>query len=570
MSPQWPCPVMHVQRAKVLTTLATLLAVTLAGCSGAGEAIEVPAPEWRSGFAWSYAYNESWEYVYSENGEEENYTDSEDGRFIRQVMNTTTIAGEKPVYVSVKQEADRNRGRLDIVYQADLGRVPFGYSYSTNCSESICNPSLLLDFYEADEGEATWPPYLDFPLSTGKSWGDIIDLGEVDDDDFSISIGAAVEGAAVVDLPCGPTKTAKVNIITRPTNLADFEAMIRKEAAEEGFQVDALDIVFEERETVYYSADYQAIVKREVVGTERFYARGIDPEGEPFEFESSGHQKTTEILDGARLSSLPEVPLAELVNYMMGKDQLADPGCLDEAAVVYNIKIDPKAITVNAGEGESATYGVKLDGVESLPDGHTLKWRVSNPSGQAIYSHTGPQLKVALDAPGMHRVDVEAVNGETLVSADAGTLTGDWIATSRLTCPAATTFGVPPCDIGQIPMAPGIKSLIVRAVPTGALGAVPGSSMRVYDSFGQSIIGNADGNGYKVEVTNFDDYLIDGSDWTMQYSHSVGVQSDIDMEITAIYGAPSAVVIAMEGAEPGHIREAPGRTGLRSLERLPW
>lgn len=555
-----PCSGMQTGKSGVALTIASLLAITLAGCSTVGEPIDVEAPSWRSGFSWSYIYDEEWTFSFNDNGERDNDTDSDTGRFVRQVMNTTLEAGDKPVYVLVEQDTDRNAGRLRIRGQADLGNVDFAHAYSSHCTQSKCTGSVDLDFYDDDELQL--PPYLDFPLHAGKSWGAVVDMNEYDDgEDWALSIGAAVEGAAMVELPVGVTKAAKINMIVRPSNMAAFQADLRDEAAEEGYIIDALDLRFEQRETIYYSPEYQAIVKRDVIEVESTYARGSDPDGEPFEFSFDSEYRWSELLDGARLAPAPEVAINDLVPYLSGKVRLVDP--VNETVVVdgYDIRLTPGDAVINAGAGESVAYRVNVDGAESLPNNHTLAWKVTDSEGNVVQTGDGNDFTAAVDRPGRYTVGVEAKQGNSLVSADVATLTADWIATTRLTCPPATSFGFPACDVGVIPMSQGIKALVVRGVPTGPFGAVIGSSMTVYDSLGQDIGGSPDGDGYKVELTEFGDYFIDGSDWTMEYRHSVGTLSDVDMEITALYSSVAMVSTAM-GDE-----RVPA---MRVMDRMPW
>ncbi len=554
---------MQTGRSGVLLTLVSFIAITLSGCSAVGEDIEVEAPSWRSGYAWSYAFTEAFDMVFNENGDKGNHTENDEGRFVRQVTNTTLKAGDKPVYVMVEQSDSRKGGRIRAIAQEDLGYVDYGYGYSTSCVNGNCGGTVDLQLRD-DADAIPWPAYLDFPLKTGKSWGKVIDLSEYDAGAFSVSAAAAVEGAAVVDLPVGPTTAAKVNHVMRPTSMAAFEDEIRAEAAEEGYSVSKLEINMEERETIYYSAQYQAIVKRDVVSTERFYARGTDPEGEPFEFSNDFRYSYSEVLDGARLASAPELSPDEMLPYLTGQAALKDPsgsGVIDGG---YSLVLSPAAAVVNAGAGESATFKVALDGASELPSNHTLHWVITDVAGKSIKTGEGKELTATVSKPGRYAVNVEARQGKSLVSADSGVLSADWIATSRITCPAATVGGIPQCPAGNVPAHTGIKSLTVRAVPTGPLGALPGSAMTVYDADGRSIAGRADGNGYKVEITDFSPYALDGSDWTMLYRHSAGVASDIDMQVEAIYSGNAAMTVATTSLGEERIQV------MRSLERLPW
>ncbi len=525
---------MQIRRATLFMALTSLVTVALAGCASVGGEIEVAAPEWKSGYAWSYAYTEEFEGFYEENGEGDNYTDSEPGRYTNQVVNTTMKAGDEPVYVLLSQYEGRNAG-IRVLSQDDLSRKSFGYGWSRSCVNGQCNGDVDLYLREDDEEDKIWPKYLDFPLKTGKSWGAIVDLSEFDEDDLSISVIAGVEGAAVADLPVGPTTAAKVVFIISPANPMELESMIRAEGEEEGYQVDALDIFYETRETLYFSAEYQNIVQRQVVDTERFYARGSDPDGEPFEFRSEATYTYSEVLDGARLTPGPELAIDEFLPYFAGDRDLIDPNGEGIIAADYTLDVSPARLVVNAGESETASFKANIVGADAIPEEHALSWKLYNAAGKVVKTGDGDQFDVTVSQPGRYAVAVEARQGDDFVTSDGATLTANWIGTTRLSCPVASALGVPSCDAGSVPAFPGIKSLVVRAEPTGQLGATPASSMTVRDALGQSIAGRPDGDGYKVEVTNFDGYYLDRDGWRMDFRHGAGVSSDVDMYVEAIY-----------------------------------
>jgi hypothetical protein len=552
----------------------------MSGCVGGGSAMNVASPIWEAGYSFSYQEQGSYAGASSTQG----HTESEEGDFgpilrVYEVLNTTLRADEDPVYVAAYTTHDRSEedaeeepqaesgtttmraGTLgyaagDVSFvgfrQTDLTEIPAWLELESDCDATGCTQNVGgLQFAESPEYS-----FLQFPLTKGKEWKADVDMPNGDDmfGEMAIRLEARVVGWKKVDTPLGSVKAVRVDWAMKPVDVAKYEREAREEAEDEGVELKKFNIEIERSGSVYFSEEYQTIVKSTYQGEYLVEVSG-EAEGEEFDFSSRGRNAGEQVLEGVQLVAHAERGLDYFARLALGKATLNDPTGLAPEEVLYSLKVSADKTVVNAAEAESISFTAVPEGVQALPAGHKVAWRLLDASGSAIAKGTGLSFSHEFAEPGEYTAVAEAFDEDgKLTTSTSLTVFANYLKTVAVECPTVAAAIGPSqvagqCEEATVPVRAGIQYLKVTADVVGPLSTAPivnQASLVLSDSMGgsQSDSTRTDG-GYSIELMMFLDFGIDGKDWTLQLQHSRGVMEQATYTIDLRYDSMPAAEMPM-------------------------
>jgi hypothetical protein len=539
-----------------------LLVPVFSGCVGFGESVHVEAPQWKAGYSFSYVEKGSYAGAASVNGHSETEEDTYGPQTrVFEVLNTTLEADDDTVFLTAFTISDQNdkeqslasdqkSGERSFVSNAniqfmgfrqrDLQEIYAWLRVDAECTNAGCAPRVTgLEFSDPPE----WT-LLDFPLTTGKRWSytsDDVDLEEEFFGDLPIRFQAKVGGWKTVDTPLGKIKAVRVDWTFKPTDIDAYEERIKAEAREEGAKLTKFNIDLERSGTLYYSPEYQTTVQSTQRGTYLLEIQGSE-DGQEFDLTARGRETHEAVLDGARLLPKTERGLDYIARLYFGKTGLNDPTGAGEA-LRYTLAVAADQTVVNAFEKESVSFTAKPDGVEQLPAGHKVSWRVVGYDGQSVANGEGLAFTHAFDAPGEYDVVAQAHDAKgNLTASGQVTIFANYIGTIPVECPdvmVTLVASTGTCPGIKLPVRDGIQYLKVRAEVASPLGAVPGLNQA------QLVVSDPEGNeqmdplreqgAYEVEVWWFYEYEVGATDWDAQVRHQRGVLEQVTYEVTLLY-----------------------------------
>lgn len=535
-----------------LLLLLTLLIPAFAGCTGNGAPFNVDAPQWAAGYAFAYRIDGHYSYDAKQDGNR----DQESGEIgpdvqVIEVLNTTLLGGKEPAYLVAvgRGELDdpQSRGlhvQLSGVRKDDLAFIRLRVDAASNCNEGTCINTIqgVAPLAAPDD------VYLDFPLTRGKTWAGI--AGDYDGEGFGdemtglefVTTARAV-GRRAIDTPTGRINAIQVDVTTTPTNTDEFLSNVRKQLEAEGGRLDSIGLDASTRTRLWYSPDHLVVVKSETVSTQSAHARGRNEDGKKFDFSFTGNSRINQALTGAKLVPRAERDLAYAARLLFGQTPLLDPSGLSPVPIDYSLDLTASKTRVNAADAENVSFDAKILGVDRLPDGHKISWRIRNLEGNVTAEGAGTNFTVPFREPGEYAVEIEARDAKGNITASDGlSLVADYIRTLRVDCPDVGFSGVAGhCPKQPLPVRVGIQRLTITAKPIGTLPTTPLTSrvLELLDANGRRVARDTSpsSNTYSIEIQNLADRAIDGRDYTMQLLLDRAFLEDAEYSISLLYGS---------------------------------
>lgn len=492
-----------------------LVALSVAGCLDDFGTVE--APDWETGYAFSYAGSGSYrvDAVQTVNGEVVHEVhEQEDGTpfdYFLEVLDDDFDAAGEPVYLSALtvpglEEAMESAGLDGLsvlpvgVRHRDLAMLHPDLSYQQNCLNGVCQTDIDYTFPPSD-GRV----FLDFPLQKGDVWSHT-----EEGDGLNTTVRFEAEGAESVETPIGTFSAVRIAVTVTLDGLDDLLEAARQEAAAEGIEVEELSFDQDARATLWYSPDHGAVVKTATRFEETAHIV-FRQDGDRHESSVDTSAESMERLVGARLIAGPERSEGNIRQVFLGGERLVDP--TGEAVPVggaYGIDLTADRATVNAAESPTVTFTVTP--TEPLPDDHSLQIDLRGPDGVLVASDASDSLQHVVTDPGVFIAQAYALDAAgDRQATDAALLVADYEARVPAAClPAASgTAAALTCDPVSLPVRNGIRSLTVSFVPSGTA-ALP--ELVVTDPMGNDATGAT-----TVHIDDFSGYTVDSDDWSAQW-----------------------------------------------------
>lgn len=526
-----------MDRRSSLPLLAVLALVTVgvAGCLDDFGTVE--APEWKTGYSFAYAGTSSYQVdaVQKENGQvvDEAHEEEEDEPFdyFLEVLDDDYDAAGQPVYLSALTVPAVTEALLEGGFEGpaafpvgvrhrDLAMVYPSTQYQQQCLNDDCESRMDFQFSEPQEDYT----YLDFPLTKGDVWSYTEEGADLD-----VTIRFEAEGAQSVETPAGTYEAVRIAVDLHIDGLDELIADAHAEAAEEGIQVDALELDMDADATIWYSPGLGAVVKTASAYHEYTHVR-FQQDGDTYETTVRIAAEGQEVLTGARPVQGPERSATNIMQVFVGGERLIDP--TGEAAPVdgaYDLHLSADRYQLNAAEAETVAFTATP--TQTLPGGHSLRIELRGPEGDVVATGTGASLEHRFDDPGVFIAHADAYDADGARQAsDAVAVVADYRATVPVDCAPVSTGAVQAlaCDAVPLPVRNGIRSLEVRAVPSDTT-VLP--ELVVTDPMGGETTGD-DG----VRIEDFSGYTVDGRDWTARWQPGAAVLEQGHLEIHLAHG----------------------------------
>lgn len=557
-------------RNRTLLVLALLLAVALAGCGARGEPATVEAPTWHAGYTWSH--DGTARYVFEEafGDERENGTGSADFVRTERVVNTGLDADGEPVYLTV-QRFDAEPGAdevgiptspvLSAYRQSDLKPVDVEGMRRESCSSrGPCSVALEGVALDDERPEDVWLP---FPLRTGDTWGGTYELYG---GDIQMRYTAEAGRMRTVETPLGKVDALRIDVRHRPVDLDGAIREFEEEAREEGYMVEDLRIDVRRDQVMYYSPAYQTVVSGVNTGQDLFSASFPDGEGGRVEARSESRYEERFVLSGARLVAGPELALEEIADLLRPDADLGDVAGVPVPEATYKVAVAVLDGEVNAFEQEAGRFEARVEGAETPPEGHELRWSLLR-GDRVVATATGQVFEPAPEDPGRYAVVLEALDAEgTVVASAGGGLVAHYEGRVDLSCDVVRVdlgpFGVGVCDEVPVPVHPGVRS--VRVVATASGPPNPTAEFVVEDAIGRPVPVREEGDRFVVDLESFDGTNVGAEPWSATWDALAGVLEGIVLDVRVDYGeAPASSVAEPEPDDAGPVSWGQGRLGHR-------
>lgn len=568
-------------------------AATLSGCLTGGTVQNVEAPNWSSGYAWSWnTTGEAREVFYMKVGDEKPEQREEQGPLpplseTVEVLNTTLNLHEEPVYLTgywnnrmqgaspecynpggdypgVPEVCDAGEpaAMLTTFRKSDLSELPLSYQTHFECHNSACKTKIS-NLRVMDTPDY---PLLDFPLDSGKSWGGPLDRENSEDPRLDWEYQARVTGTRSVSTAVGSMDSVRVEVVVRPANLAEYKEAILDDAEEEGVQVDSFDYRTSIRTVIYYSEEAQMIVRADSERVEEIQARFVE-DGEAHEIRAHESRTTSTVLTGVQLYERPERNLDYAARLVFGEIPIADPaGVLPDPRRV-TVSIRPDVPNLNVFDETDARFHANITDSEDNSSQLDVKWTVFDYERDVVADGEGTTFTASFELPGMYGVQAEIVDpasGAVLAAKEVpfevyldGTYT-----LNRLV--DVLFFDTGDSEL-ELPVLPGIQRLEVSA-DAGGLGFV--QTLRVFDAEGNSV-GTDTGSQAEVQVVDFSDYFVSDEPWRVEWDSTVvGALEFVELHIVERYtGDPLADAEEPDdGSASGGIMDVVGESAAGSTD----
>lgn len=547
------------ERAPTILLIATMLVPLLSGCVAIGFLDEpATAPDWEAGYTWEHERSGHVEVEATRDGEtvEEEDRDIDPLTVNRTVVNTTLEADEEPVYVLAKR-LEQGGGAatfLEAVRQRDLAPVPlWGTTVPAACTAEGCTRDGSYTLGDPPE----WT-FLDFPLVPGKTWTIEPDAP---DDGVRFQVNAEVGSPTTADLPIGPTGIIPVTFTLEPLNLDEELEEARRKMNDHGAQIDRLEAEIDVEKEIGWSQTHQTAALVERRGHLEALIAGTDEDGESLDRTFRVTATSRDELASATLQAGPERAPEEVdvdgPGWMLSPPQASlsidasetdggDPG----GSGGFWISADD--YNPNAAEGEEVEFTV-----HGADDASRVRWSIRHADHGEIGQGEGARLEHTVTDPGQHLVTAELVDDDgEVVDRDELSILAWWSSETEMSCPLAAGDGVMACDPVTFPVASGVDGMGVYLQPDGVTARQ--GEIRLLDA-DDEVVATADGPSYAIEIDDFDDAAVDGSDWSLEYaprataldSPTVTVQARYTETMDDASGSGSSAGILGTGPTPG-------------------
>ncbi len=536
-----------------LGAAATLMvvAITSAVVMADGDEFDaIKAPQWQAGYAFAYDVTGEIEYMLDVPGEASGGDSFGFGPLPieKEILSTQFDLDGKPLYVGaatfplghfLAQGMDFEFPDLAVYPTADRKSdlSPVGVQISDAGDDLEFGPDAPIT-------------YLDFPLQHGKRWSSTMKVAELfGQTDFlegteymdldEVLVQGEVGSMHTLDLPIGTVEAVRVDISYTPIGLQKAVAQARSDAEKFGVDVERLNVQLGVHEIAYYAPEYQSIVKDQFV-VRALVDAALNYDGDHWEVYTEATGTALVELTGARLLKGPEQSTSDILRILRGEAPVADAHGEIIPESTYDLFLEDNVRLVNAASSPSLTYSTDISGVDALPTGHKIVFKMIAGDGSTYKTSSGaPSWDVVVDEPGSYTVVAQAIAGDGRVFAqDSMPLVANWHQTINGGCPLVSSSTMIPCQEVDLPVNHGVDHLTLAAYANGT--SVTYGQLNVY-SDSDSYQGSRDGDGaYRVSIDEFNARDI-GRSWTGAYS-SFGLGERVDYVIDIIYGVSEPIV----------------------------
>ncbi len=528
--------------------------ITLAGCAGTEKVQDfgtVEAPSIMAGYAYAYDVSGSIEFEAIATMDGEVMAEETDSMviptmplFVMQILNTS-FGPNGSFYLGAARFADAPNGMsFGDVDAPVFGKLPVAIRKSDLAPFSVttrqtqqCEGGCRLATTSIEVDSATpLDPYLDFPLTAGKTWINQIDLG----------FGLEAPGMQMIirSTAIGPQTLQVLNQSVEAIHiehrfaLPGGDALAKAMAAEmeaNGAEDVEVQLHLDGVVDSYYAESFQNVVREtsrsKVVADVAFTVEGMAGESHLMMAIDMNVD-----LSGATLEADPEMDMTGIAAFLDGAQSIKQPGATMTAGT-YSVQVSADKAEFNVAEAEPITFTV--DAVPAIPEGDVARYTVSDAEGKLVTSGTGETFEVLFAKPGLYQVVVQAVNEGGIVQAiDAMLVAADYEATVDLTCGNVVLSALPnsnTCTSAAIPLtsAKGLQGVTITINADNPLAY--GGTFRITDDEG-TIVEKAAGDGDGFTLEELSSLAIGADGWTATWHREAALLEDASVTMVFDYG----------------------------------
>lgn len=485
----------------------------------------IQAPDWESGYAWTYDVSGEVGYTFTgdEIGAGSDGIDFGDLQIKKEILNTQDFSHRgEPLYLGattlpIGHILDMDMFALDGGGWADLAVFP------TADRHRDLAPIPAYPTFSSSTGEATGVAfadglsvdYIQFPLEAGKRWSDTVSfaeelpgMDELDafEDITELQLVGEVGGMETISVPIGSVDAVRIDFSYKPIGLQRAVAEFREEAESYGVVFERLNVQIGLHEIAHYSPAHEAIVRDQYI-FKAIADVSAHVMGEHYEAFAEVTGYVLAEMSGSTLAELEEHDLPAILDKLNGREAIRDvEGTVLEEKDVYHIDLLASHDRVNSAEAQAVRFDIVNDAVGGLPAGHGYEYLVQDKHGQVThFAGTGSQFNVVFDEPGVYTVRVAAVDPDGQAISQARQIVyADYVKTSEVTC-GLSTLVTAPCGAVAVPARDGLERMVLTAKVNQTLLGDPLSQARIAfeDASGDVVYGYPSAPGeYRIELDN--------------------------------------------------------------------
>jgi hypothetical protein len=549
-----------VNAATAVTLL--LAASVLAGCSGNTASFPpVEAPDWKTGFAWSWEVRHRIQGFEQLAGEKSSIDEPETATHeILEVLNTSIPTADGRVWLAVRSvvpfqgldacasregscQVTTSDARPDLTLEgfrpSDLANLEVSYSFSQQCANGgTCRNELK--GLQVDSSSAL--PFLSFPLQKGKHWtgsrapgSEAETEGALEDYGLVWSRTARVVGLETVETPVGTLEAIRVDFTKTPTHVHELREAIAKDAKAAGGSLDRFVFDYRETTTVHYAPAYSGVVRARSTAIQLLEVTGKDEEGESFEFVQSFTETRSRTLTGVILLQKQERDLEYVARVLAREVPVFDPSgiLMDQRTVEVTAALDKTIADATAGQSVNATATIKDSKATGGKSDLLLEWKVLDYLQKKVGGGTGTRFTYNFTNPGLYSIQVDAkdaASGRIFASA-LQNVEAIWNETRLVLMEPAT---VPARAAFSIPVKPGIKILEILATPEGLQPPETGTYITLRDPDRTSVKNEASSPVY-FRLTDFSGHYLGDENWTVDIKQNIDTAGHVRVDVRERY-----------------------------------
>lgn len=484
----------------------------------------IGAPDWESGYAWTYDVTGSLGYTFT--GDEIGADSAEiplgDMQIKKEILNTEDFDHKgDALYVGattlpIGHILDMDMFALDgggwaelAVFptadrQRDLAPVPAYPTFSSSTGEA--SGIAFADGLAID--------YIQFPLTHGKRWDDSVSFSEklpgmdeldVFGDVTELQLVGEVGTMETLDLPIGKTDAVRIDFSYKPIGLQRAVAEFREQAESMGVSFERLNVQIGLHEIAHYSPAHEAIVRDQYI-FKAIADISANAFGEQYDIFAEVTGYVLAQMSGSTLTELEEHDLPAILDKLNGREAIRDvEGAVIQAEDLYKIDLVQSHDRVNVAETHAVSFDIVNDAVDGLPPGHGYEYLVQDKTGKVVeYQGTGSEFMVTFDDPGVYTVRVAAVDPDgNAISQDRAIVYADYAKSTEVSCSPVVITYTNSCGQIPVPVREGIDQIILTAKVNQTLLDDPAMQNRIRfeDAAGDRVYGYQVAPGeYRIEL----------------------------------------------------------------------
>ncbi len=528
--------------------------ITLAGCAGTEKVQDfgtVEAPTIMAGYAYAYdvAGSVEFEALATMDGEvmAENSTSvviPSMPLFVMQILNTS-FGPNGSFYLGAARFADAPNGMsFGDVDAPVFGKLPVAIRKSDLAPFSVttrqtqqCEGGCRLATTSIEVGSSTpLDPYLDFPLTAGKTWTNHVDLGfGLEAPGMQMIVHSTAVGPKTIQVLNQSVETVHIeHRMALPGGNALIKAMVAEMEANGAEDVE-VQLHFDGVVDSYYAESFQNVV-RETSRSKAVVDVAFTVEGMAGESHLMIAIDLKVDLSGATLEAEPEMDTAGIAAFLDGAQTIKQPGVsMPDGA--YTLELTADKAQFNVADAEPVMFTVAA--TPAISGGDLVRYTVSDADGKLVNSGTGETFEVLFAKPGLYQVVAQAVNEGGVVQAiDAMVVAADYEATVDLTCGNVVLSALPnsnTCTSAAIPLtsAKGLQGVTITINADNPLAY--GGTFRITDDEG-TVVEKAAGDGDGFTLEELSSLAIGADGWTATWHREAALLEDASVTMVFDYG----------------------------------